>query len=352
MDPDKGDQSGAIHVERREVAEASSSKSDASNVEHAYGQPDTHGAGLKKDPDAYPEWPDLPKDHPLVKFEAALPAVLQSAGDNEIWGFRLRHMETDPKRRFQSRNILQKFLRANANNVDRAALQLIQTLKWRSEFEASHTILETFNKNRFGGVGYITTIDDPNKDENKVVITWNIYGSVKDNQNTFGDVDGFLRWRVALMEMAMKELNFNAGRAVIPDYGCGPDPYQIIQVHDYLSVNFFSMDSSVRASSKRVIEVFRDHYPEMLARKFFVNVPVVMGWVYGTMKLLLPAATTNKFTFMSYGNQLAKEIGEAIPEVYGGKGAALDKINLAPKLSDKYSKYPEHEEEGKGKAVS
>lgn len=153
------------------------------------------------------------------------------------------------------------------------------------------------------------------------------------------------------MEMAMKELNFCAGRTAIPDYGCGDDPYQIIQVHDYLSVSFFRMDPSVRASSKRVIEVFRDHYPEMLARKFFVNVPVVMGWVYGTMKLLLPTATTNKFTFMSYGNLLAKEIGEGIPEVYGGKGAALDKINFIPKLGDRYSKFAEHDEDNKGRAA-
>ena len=150
------------------------------------------------------------------------------------------------------------------------------------------------------------------------------------------------------MEMAMRKLNFTAGRVAIPDYGCGDDPYQIYQVHDYLSVRFFTMDASIRASSKRVIEVFRDHYPELLAKKFFVNVPVVMGWVYSSMKLLLPTATTNKFTFMSYGNQLAKEIGEGIPEVYGGKGAALDQTDLTPKLGEKYSRDGEREEEGEG----
>ncbi|KAH0566294.1 hypothetical protein GP486_000320 [Trichoglossum hirsutum] len=320
----------AVHVEDK-AAEAGSSKDEI---------------GL------YPDWPPLPKNHPILKFEATLPAVLQSAGANEIWGFRLRHIETDAKRRFQCRNILQKFLRANANNVDRAARQLIETLKWRSEFEAANTVFETFDKSRFERVGYITTIDDPNGDDGKAVITWNVYGSVKDNKETFGDVEGFLRWRVSLMEMAMKELNFCAGRRPIPDYGCGDDPYQITQVHDYLQVSFFRMDPSVRASSKRVIEVFRDHYPEMLARKFFVNVPVLMGWVYGTMKLLLPAATTSKFTFMSYGNQLAKEIGDAIPEVYGGKGAALDNINIAPKLGDKYVKFVENKEDGEGRVSS
>ncbi|KAI9782583.1 MAG: Non-classical phosphatidylinositol transfer protein (PITP) [Geoglossum umbratile] len=336
------------------ATEASSSQpaaGSASAGEPAHEKPDTRDARSKERSIAFPEWPPLAKDHPITKFETVLPAVLQAAGANEIWGFQMRHIETVPKRRFQCRNILQKFLRANANNVDRATHQLIQTLTWRSEFEAAHTAIETFDKSKFEGVGYVTTIDDQDKDENNAVITWNIYGSVKDNKTTFGDVDEFLRWRVALMEMAMRQLNFTAGRTAIPDYGCGDDPYQIYQVHDYLSVRFFTMDASIRASSKRVIEVFRDHYPEMLARKFFVNVPVVMGWVYASMKLLLPTSTTNKFTFMSYGNQLAREIGEGIPEVYGGKGPALDQVDLTPKLGDTYSKNSANEEDGKGKAA-
>ncbi|KAI9769944.1 MAG: Non-classical phosphatidylinositol transfer protein (PITP) [Geoglossum simile] len=337
------------------AAEASSPKpaADSGNPgEPARDHPGACDAELKGASSAYPQWPSLPDDHPITEFETALPVVLQSAGANEIWGFQMRHIETDPKRSFQCRNILQKFLRANANNVDRASHQLIQTLKWRSEFEATHTVVETFDRNKFEGVGYVTTIDDPHKDENKVVITWNIYGSVRDNAATFGGVEDFLRWRVALMEMAMRQLNFIAGRVAIPDYGCGDDPYQIYQVHDYLSVRFFTMDASIRASSKRVIEVFRDHYPEMLARKFFVNVPTVMQWVYSSMKLVLPTATTSKFTFMSNGNQLAKEIGEGIPEVYGGKGATLDQIDLSPKLGDEYSKNSEHEEEeGKKQAA-
>lgn len=31
-------------------------------------------------------------------------------------------------------------------------------------------------------------------------MTLNLYGTIKDNQAVFGDLDRFLRWRVGLME--------------------------------------------------------------------------------------------------------------------------------------------------------
>jgi hypothetical protein len=88
-------------------------------------------------------------------------------------------------------------------------------------------------------------------------------------------------------------------------------------------VSFLRMDPSVRAASKETIQVFSTAYPELLKEKFFVNVPLVMGWVFAAMKIFLSEATVKKFHPLSHGSSLAKEIpgvGVLLPKEYGGKG--------------------------------
>lgn len=66
------------------------------------------------------------------------------------------------------------------------------------------------------------------------------------------------------------------------------------------------------------------HYPESMRRKFFVNVPAVMGWMFSAMRLFLSKETVRKFTILSYGQYLAGELGHAdrLPKEYGGAGNA------------------------------
>lgn len=75
----------------------------------------------------------------------------------------------------------------------------------------------------------------------------------------------------------------------------------------------------MKAATKRTIQTLSSYYPETLSRKFFVNVPVLMGWLFSAMKLLVAKETTRKFTVLSYGEQLAGELGKGIPKVYGGE---------------------------------
>lgn len=42
------------------------------------------------------------------------------------------------------------------------------------------------------------------------------------------------------------------------------------------------------------------------------------------MKLILAKETVKKFTVMSYPNQLATELGQSVPKVYGGTGEPLE----------------------------
>lgn len=94
--------------------------------------------------------------------------------------------------------ILQKFLRANANNTQEASSQLTAALKWRKDFQPRKVMHEVFDKSRFGGLGYVVDLkgvpDSPNKSD---VCAFNIYGGVKDMKKTFGDLEGCVLWFVS-----------------------------------------------------------------------------------------------------------------------------------------------------------
>ena len=120
------------------------------------------------------------------------------------------------------------------------------------------------------------------------------------------------------------------------DYDGEKDPYQMIQVHDYLNVKFFRIDPALRAATKKTIDVFSTAYPELLREKFFVNVPAIMGWMFSAMKLILSRNTTRKFHPISNGANLAREfpaaVAEKIPKTYGGQGPELKEVARTVKL--------------------
>lgn len=275
-------------------------------------------------------WPTVNETHPISVFRSKLDDILTEAGYDEVYGIDLRGAS-----QFHQNLILQKFLRANANNVDAARSQLLATLKWRKTFGALKTKEDAYSRKRFGGLGYVTTLTGvPESENDRDVATFNIYGAVKDNKTTFGDVDGFMRWRVGLMEVALEKLDLALASRPIPDYGTGPDPYQAIQIHDYLSVSFLRQDPNAKAAAKKAIEVFQAYYPETLSRKLFVNVPVIMGWFYNAMTMVLSKETVKKFKVISYGKDVASILGPNVPTVYGGNGGSLDTLNAELKMVD------------------
>ena len=124
----------------------------------------------------------------------------------------------------------------------------------------------------------------------------------------------------------MKDLKLNEATTVM-DYD-GEDPYQMVQVHDYLNVSFLRMNPKVKAATKKTIEVFAMAYPELLSEKFFVNVPSIMGWMFTAMKVFLSKNTTRKFHPITNGVNLAREfpaLVDQFPAAYGGKGSELQK---------------------------
>ena len=94
----------------------------------------------------------------------------------------------------------------------------------------------------------------------------------------------------------------------------------IVQVHDYASTSMFSMSAITRRASKSTIQLFTDYYPELLATKFFVNVPRVLAWVFGAISAFLSRETVEKFVVLGDARELSGWIGgEELPERYGGR---------------------------------
>lgn len=145
----------------------------------------------------------------------------------------------------------------------------------------------------------------------------------------------FVEWRVALMELGLVEVNIGGAiKPITADY----DPYKMTQVHDYKGISFLRQTDVAKAASKETITVLGDNYPELLKEKFFVNIPAIMGFFYGVMKMFVSKKTLKKFHPLSSGTNLAKEfvntkvdgLGDKLPAEYGGKGADLKTLGKTP----------------------
>lgn len=130
-----------------------------------------------------------PAGSPLSDLFAELPSITEEAGYKEMWGVELSEDSHVP-----TTIVLEKFLRANTKDVAKAKAQLIQALKWRKDMQPIALLAETqFDPAKFGGLGYVTTY--PKSDgHGKEIVTWNIYGAVKDNKVTFGNVEEFVKY--------------------------------------------------------------------------------------------------------------------------------------------------------------
>ena len=115
---------------------------------------------------------------------AELPSIIKEADQKEIWGVELADETHVP-----TTIVLEKFLRANTKDVAKAKAQLIEALKWRKTVNPVKLLADVgFDNSKFGGLGYVTVY--PKTEEHaKEIVTWNIYGAVKDNKATFGNVE-------------------------------------------------------------------------------------------------------------------------------------------------------------------
>lgn len=157
-------------ADKEKLAQAPSKESDTDSVHPTGG----------------PFWPETAPDHPLTKLYDAFEDLVAEAQHAEVYGIQLS--KSNP---FHTKLILQKFLRANQNDLDKAKQQLLETLKWRKEFDPVKAVSESFDKTKFGGLGYVLEVEGVPESKNaKDIATFNIYGAVKDKKATFGDLEG------------------------------------------------------------------------------------------------------------------------------------------------------------------
>ncbi|KAL6237608.1 CRAL-TRIO domain-containing protein [Aspergillus navahoensis] len=325
-----------------EPAAAPAEAAAAPAPEPTKSEPQPEPEPEKKDEPEKPKY--FTKTPALEQLFDRLPTILSNTGHQEMWGVPLKHDATD----IPTINVLIKFLRANAGDLKAAEDQLSKALTWRKENDPialADASKNSYDASKFKGLGYLTTYECEGKGD--LIVTWNIYGAVKKFDETFGDITEFIKWRAALMELAVQELKLDQATSVI-DYD-GEDPYQMIQVHDYLNVSFFRMNPNVKAATKRTIDVFSTAYPELLREKFFVNVPAIMGWMFAVMKVFVNQNTARKFHPISNGANLAKEfpagLAEKFPKPYGG--AAPDLEGSARTVAFREVKKEEKKEEPK-----
>jgi hypothetical protein len=139
-------------------------------------------------PTTGPVWPETAPEHALTKFYDVFEDLVKESAHDEVYGIHLT--KSNP---FHTKLILQKFLRANQDDLVKAKQQLLETLKWRKEFDPVKAASESFDKKRFGGLGYVLEVEGVPESKNaKDIVTFNIYGAVQDKKVTFGDLEGYV----------------------------------------------------------------------------------------------------------------------------------------------------------------
>jgi len=184
---------------------------------------------------------------------------------------------------------------------------MISTLKWREEFKVDELATDSSLQEAFSSVGCVFGNDKGGRP-----VTYNVYGGQKDTAAMFADVPKFLRWRVQLMERGIALIDF-----VNID--------SMVQVHDHEGVGLRSHTADTKAAATQATKIFQDYYPEFLSKKFYINVPGYMTWIFWLFKPLISANTLAKLNVVGSGTST---IGAALlpvidakelPRKYGGE---------------------------------
>ncbi|XP_074317356.1 patellin-6-like [Silene latifolia] len=224
--------------------------------------------------------------------------------------------------------ILLKFLRARDFRVCDAYEMLEKSLSWRKEFMADGILEEELGfKELEGLVAYMHGFDKEGHP-----VCYNAYGVFKDKdmyERFFGDDDKikkFLRWRVQVLERGIKLLHFKPGAV-----------NSIIQVTDLKDMP----KRELRVASNQILSLFQDNYPEMVARKIFINVPWYFSLLYSMFSPFLTQRTKSKFVIAKETNvaeTLYKYIRpEDVPVHYGGLSRPGDLLNGPAKPASEFT---------------
>ncbi|XP_078445360.1 SEC14 cytosolic factor family protein / phosphoglyceride transfer family protein [Wolffia australiana] len=258
----------------------------------------------------------------LQEFKDLLTNDESSSSPMSLWGVPL--LGGDEK----ADVILLKFLRARDFHVSQAHSMLLKSIQWRKEFGVEGIADEDLGfADLEGVVAFMHGIDRLGHP-----VCYNAYGVFKDREvfdRVFGDdekLKRFLRWRVQVMERGVGMLQFKPGGV-----------NSIIQVTDLKDMP----KRELRMASSQILALFQDNYPEMVARKVFVNVPWYFSMLYSMFSPFLTQRTKSKFVIAKEANVaevLYKFIRpEYVPVQYGGLSRPGDLEKGQPRAASEFS---------------
>ncbi|KNC97803.1 uncharacterized protein SPPG_06798 [Spizellomyces punctatus DAOM BR117] len=236
--------------------------------------------------------------------------------DLKLWGVPVYGLTTADKLDLAQSRILLKFLRAREFKVVEATDMLVKTLKWRKEFNMSSLLTEEFPQ----ALTDLGTIHG--RDKKGAPVTYNFYGTISQD-DVANHPERFLRWRIQLHERAIALLDFSSPTSA----------ETVTQIHDYTGVGM-SIDKRLKATSKQIINIFQEHYPEFLEKKFFLGVPLVMEFMFNVFGGLVSKRTRSKFVMVGKTKSRAALLEcidiDQILEQYGGFAPVKDTLEVTP----------------------
>lgn len=168
--------------------------------------------------------------------------------DISLWGVPLL-----PSKAHEGTDIvLMKFLKVNDCKVSDAFDMLQKTMIWRSEDKIDRIIDEDLDS-EFEHAGFLNSRDKEGRP-----VCYHAYGAFRDKKlykNTFGTqqkCEKFLRWRIQLMERAVRKLSFREG---------GVD--SMVQIFDLKHTQAQGM-KELNSVTKKALVLFQNYYPELV----------------------------------------------------------------------------------------
>ncbi|KAL1367569.1 hypothetical protein HN51_021640 [Arachis hypogaea] len=167
--------------------------------------------------------------------------------------------------------ILLKFLKAKDYKVSEALDMLQKTLNWRIENRVDRILDEEDLGSEFEHASFLNSRDKEGRP-----VCYHLYGIFNDKslyKKTFGTQqkrERFLRWRIQLMERAVRKLCFKEG---------GVD--SVIQVYDLKRASPQRM-KELESISKQALLLIQNYYPELVWKNIVLHAPF---WTYTSQVL-------------------------------------------------------------------
>ncbi|KAG6908954.1 hypothetical protein DXG01_002560 [Tephrocybe rancida] len=236
----------------------------------------------------------------LKKFKADLPEIFAEGFPDDpkasekpisFWGVNI-----DPQAPLDARVsvVLMKNL-----SVPDAREMFVSTLRWRTSIGIDALLKEEFPQDVFGDVGHIFGRDHQGRP-----VVYNIYGG-NNLADVFSDTQRFIRLSRCEPDQPGRKVQGSRQRS----YQHLPKPLP------------GATGTPLRLSLSNVKLIFLNTQH----KKFFVNVPTLMNWIFWAFKPLLPAATLAKMSVVGSGHHALKKAllpvidAKELPQRYGGE---------------------------------